>query len=86
MRYALDFDDVGAHIGEHAPAHGPGHDVCELDDLEACERAGATHVLPLLELGFTFGEKRFIANAIVLGVVRRVAFVELLCCQRLWLQ
>ena len=39
VRPFLDLDDVGAHVGEHQGAGRPRHDMGEIDDLQAGERA-----------------------------------------------
>ena len=36
----FDLDDVGAQVGEHHPAGGPGHDLCQLEHAHAGERTG----------------------------------------------
>ncbi len=36
----LDLDDVGAHVGEHHAARGPGHDLRELEHAHAGKRSG----------------------------------------------
>ncbi|MGY4460118.1 hypothetical protein ACVWYI_004078 [Bradyrhizobium sp. LB13.1] len=38
IRRFLDLDDVGAHVGQHQGAGRPGHDMGEIDDLEAGKR------------------------------------------------
>src|SRR5581483_7649991 len=35
----LDFDDVGAEVGEHHPAEGPGQQVTDLEHTDAGERS-----------------------------------------------
>ena len=37
VRWLLDLDDVGAHVGEELAAVGAGDHACELDDLDAFE-------------------------------------------------